>query len=45
MLKVDGVAVIADFEIYNSLLIHKENKFADKIITAFNTLNERVDDK
>ena len=45
IIKEDGVAVIADFEIYNSILIHRQNKFADKIIAAFKTLNERADDK
>jgi len=45
IVKVDGVAVIANFEIYNSLLIHRENKLADKKINAFNTLNERADER
>lgn len=45
ILKEDSIAVIADFEIYNSILIHKQNKFADQIIAAFKTLNERADDK
>ena len=43
--KEDGIAVIADMEIYNSLLIHKQNKLADKIVNAFRTINERADDK
>ena len=45
IVKEDGIAVIANFEIYNSLLVHKENKLADKIIDVFRTLNERADDK
>jgi hypothetical protein len=45
ILKEDGMAVIADTEIYNSMLVHKDNKFLDKIITAFRTLNERSGDK
>ena len=45
ILKEDSIAVIADFEIYNSILVHKQNKLADKIISAFKTLNERADDK
>ena len=45
ILKVDGLAVVADMEIYNSLLLHKQNKLADKIISAFRLLNERADDK
>jgi hypothetical protein len=45
IIKEDGIAVIADFEIYNSLLVHKQNKLADKIIEAFRSLNERADEK
>ena len=45
ILKEDGLAVIAGMEIYNSILLHKQNPFADKIIAAFKTLNERADGK
>ena len=45
IIKEDSIAVIADFEIYNSLLIHKQNIHADGIINAFRTLNARADDK
>jgi len=45
IVKEDGTAVIASFQIYNSLLVHKQNIFADKIITAFKALNEKADDK
>jgi hypothetical protein len=43
--KEDGIAVIADTGIYNSLLVHKQNMHADQIIEAFRSLNERADDK
>lgn len=45
ILKEDGLAVIADMEIYNSIIIHKQNPKAETIINAFRTLNERADDK
>ena len=45
ILKEDGLAVISGMEIYNSILLHKQNPLADKIIYAFRTLNERADDK
>lgn len=45
ILKEDGLAVVGNMEIYNSLLLHKHNKFANEIIEAFRTLNERADDK
>ncbi len=45
ILKDDGLAVIEDTEIFNSLLVHKQNIFLDKIVSAFRTLNERAADK
>lgn len=45
ILKVDSIAVIENVEIYNSLLVHKQNKHVDRIIEAFRSLNERADEK
>ena len=45
ILKEDGLAIVADVTIYNSLLIHKRNEFLDRAINAFRTLNERANDK
>jgi hypothetical protein len=45
ILKVDGIALIAGMQIYNSLLVHKDNLQAAKIIQSFHQLNERIDDK
>jgi len=44
-LKEDGLAVISDVPIYNSLLVHKQNKYIDSIIKAFQILNERANEK
>ncbi len=43
--KEDGLAVISDIAIYNSLLVHKQHAFLDKVIAAFRSLNERTNDK
>ncbi len=45
ILKEDGLAVISDTELYNSLLVHRENRLSDRIISAFRTLNERTSEK
>lgn len=45
ILKEDGIAVIEDVEILNSLLIHKSNPNLTAIILAYKTLNERANDK
>jgi hypothetical protein len=45
IIKEDGIAVIEDTEIYNSLLVHKNNPHLATIILAFKELNEKADDK
>jgi CO dehydrogenase/acetyl-CoA synthase gamma subunit (corrinoid Fe-S protein) len=45
LLKEDGLAVVAGSEIYNSLLMHKQNKQLTEIILAFSDLNERSGEK
>lgn len=45
IVKEDGLAVIEGTEIYNSILLHKENKQLNNIILAFRELNERARDK
>lgn len=45
ILKEDGIAVIDDVEILNSLLIHRENKYLTEIILAYKSINERANDK
>lgn len=45
ILKEDGIAVIEDVEILNSLLIHKSNPNLTEIILAYKTINERANDK
>lgn len=45
IVKEDGIAVIEDVEIYNSLLIHKDNYYLNTIIDAFRQLNSRAGEK
>lgn len=45
ILKEDGVAVIEDVEILNSLLVHRNNPHCTEIIFAFKDLNARAGDK
>jgi hypothetical protein len=45
IIKEDGVAVVEDMEILNSLLIHKDNPHFIEIIFAFKDLNARAGDK
>ncbi len=45
IIKEDGVAVVEDMEILNSLLIHKDNPNCTEIIYAFKDLNARAGDK
>lgn len=44
ILREDGVAVIADSQIYNSLLLHADNDHVAGIISTFRTLNERAEE-
>jgi len=45
ILKEDGVAVVDDMEILNSLLVHRNNPRCAEIIFAFKDLNARAGDK
>ncbi|CAN5379851.1 hypothetical protein BH20BAC1_BH20BAC1_14170 [soil metagenome] len=45
IIKEDGIAVVNDMEILNSLLVHKENPHCTKIIFAFKELNSRAGNK
>ena len=45
ILKVDSLAVIEDMEIYNSVLVHKDNVNATRIIEGFYLLNEKAEEK
>jgi hypothetical protein len=45
LLKEDGLAVIEGTEIYNSIILHKENSQLLHIILALKELNERAAEK
>lgn len=45
IIKEDGVAVVDDTEILNSLLVHKSNPRCTSIVFAFKDLNARAGDK
>lgn len=45
IIKEDGVAVVEDMEILNSLLVHRNNPHCAEIIFAFKDLNARAGDK
>lgn len=45
ILKEDGIAIIEDVQIFNSLLILKNNPQCTEFIFAFKELNERAGDK
>lgn len=45
IIKEDGVAMVEDMEILNSLLIHRNNPHCTQIIFAFKDLNARAGDK
>ena len=45
IIKEDGVAVVEDLEILNSLLVHQNNPYRSEIIFAFKDLNSRAGDK
>ncbi len=45
IIKEDGIAVVEDIEILNSLLIHKSNPNLTEIILAYKIINERANDK
>ena len=39
IIKIDGHIAIEDFDIYNAILIHKDNPKKNRFIEAFNDLN------
>jgi Family of unknown function (DUF6169) len=41
LIKEDGLAVVEGTEIYNAMLLHKQNKQLTEIILAYQELNER----
>ena len=45
IIKEDGVAVVEDMEVLNSLLVHRNNPHCTEIIFAFRDLNARAGDK
>ena len=45
IIKVDGHIDVPGFQIYNAILIHKDNPRKNRFIEAFNDLNEPDDDK
>jgi len=45
LLKEDDIAVIEGTEIYNSLILHKQNKFLTEIIIAYKELNQKASEK
>lgn len=45
LIKEDGLAVIEGVEIYNAMLLHKQNRQLTEIILAFKELNERAGEK
>lgn len=45
IIKEDGIAVVEDTEILNSLLVHRDNPHLLNIILAYKELNNRADEK
>ena len=45
LIKEDDLAVVEGVEIYNSLIVHKNNHNLNAIILAFKELNEKAEDK
>ena len=45
IIKEDGVAVVEDVEVLNSMLLHRNNPHCSEIIFAFKDLNARAGDK
>lgn len=45
LIKENGLAIVEGIEIYNALLLHKQNSQLKEIIIAFNELNERAGNK
>lgn len=45
LIKEDGLAMVEGKEIYNAMLLHKQNAQLTDIIIAYKELNERADDE
>ena len=45
LIKEDDIAIVEGTEIYNSLIIHKQNEHLREIILAYKELNERASEK
>jgi dihydroxyacetone kinase DhaKLM complex PTS-EIIA-like component DhaM len=45
LIKEDGLAIVEGAEIYNAMLLHKQNEQLTEVILAFKELNERAGDK
>ncbi len=45
IIKIDGHIVYGDLDIYNSILIHKENQKKNRFIEAFTELNQATENK
>lgn len=45
LMKEDDIAIVEGTEIYNSLIIHKQNEHLREIILAYKELNERAGEK
>jgi Family of unknown function (DUF6169) len=45
LIKEDDLAVVDGTEIYNTIIVHKENPHLTEVILAFKELNERANEK
>lgn len=45
LIKEDDIAIIEGVEIYNSMILHKQNEHLREIILAYKELNEKASDK
>ncbi len=45
IIKIDGHITVEDFNIYNAILIHKNNPKKNRFIKAFNDLNNSAEEK
>lgn len=45
LIKEDEMAIVEGVEIYNSMILHKKNKYLSEVILAYKELNERTGEK
>lgn len=45
LIKEDDIALIEGIEIYNSMILHKQNEYLMEIILAYKELNEKASEK